>query len=175
VLALLHAHQLAALVASDEPRLAAMVSRSRDGNLLVPALRRAEVRAVRGSSQRGERDKGGLAALDALAAHLGEGDPALLAVDGPRGPRGRVHLGVIELSQRAHAALVPLVVLSSARIRIRRSWDRFQIPLPGSRIDVHFGAPLEAGSGERSAEFRERVERSLRELEARSDPEERVG
>jgi hypothetical protein len=175
VLALLHAHQLAALVACDEPRLAAMVSRSRDGDLLVASLRRAGVEAVRGSSRRGERDKGGRSALRALARHLGSGHPALLAVDGPRGPRGHVQLGAIELSERAGAPLVPLVALSSARVRIRRSWDRFQIPLPGARIDVHFGMPLEVERGEGAADFRERVEVALRELERRWDRREAEG
>ena len=54
--ALLHAHQIAAVFVNDEPRMAAMVSRSADGELLVPSLVLRRVRAVRGSSRKGARD-----------------------------------------------------------------------------------------------------------------------
>jgi lysophospholipid acyltransferase (LPLAT)-like uncharacterized protein len=168
--ALLHAHQIAALVACDEPRLAAMLSRSRDGGLLAPSLRRVGVLAVRGSSRSAERDKGGLAALDALAAHLAAGDPALIAVDGPRGPRGRVHLGIAELALRCGAAVLPVLPLASRRLALRGSWDRLQIPLPGARIAVHCAAPLEPAPGERATALRDRIETALGELEASRDP-----
>src|SRR5262245_5874222 len=60
---LLHAHQLAAIVANDERRMVAMVSRSADGDFLVPPLRLRRVRTVRGSTRTGSRDKGGSTAL----------------------------------------------------------------------------------------------------------------
>ena len=50
IYALLHAHQLAALVVNDDRRMAAMVSQSADGNRLVPILRARRVRAARGST-----------------------------------------------------------------------------------------------------------------------------
>jgi lysophospholipid acyltransferase (LPLAT)-like uncharacterized protein len=172
VLALLHAHQFTALVAGDEPQLAAMLSRSRDGELLAPALRRVGVTPVRGSSRSGERDKGGRGALKALVEHLASGRPALLAVDGPSGPRGRVQLGIAELASRSGAAVVPVLPLASRRLRIRGSWDRLQIPLPFARIAVHFGAPLEQAGGESVEALRDRIEAALSELESRLDPYE---
>src|SRR6185312_15492896 len=63
VYALLHAHQVAAVFVNDERRLAAMVSRSGDGELLVPSLKVRRVRPVRGSSRSATRDKGGREAL----------------------------------------------------------------------------------------------------------------
>ncbi len=59
IYALLHAHQMAAVFVNDEERLAAMVSRSADGDLLVPSLTLRRVRAARGSTRRKGKDKGG--------------------------------------------------------------------------------------------------------------------
>ena len=55
VYALLHAHQIGAVLLNDESRMAAMVSRSADGDLLVPSL---TVRRVPGDA----RARGGRAA-----------------------------------------------------------------------------------------------------------------
>src|SRR5262245_50209661 len=52
VYALLHAHQVAAVFCNDERRMAAMVSRSLDGDLLVPSLHARRVIPVRGSTRK---------------------------------------------------------------------------------------------------------------------------
>ena len=172
IIALLHAHQAGALMGSDEPKLAAMVSRSRDGDLLVPALRTTGVEAVRGSARSRARGKGGLEALERLGEWLAEGVPVLLAVDGPRGPRGHVHLGVAELARRSHAPVVALVVVPSRRWCVPGSWDRFQLPLPFAKIRGYFGTPQQPAPGESLGEFRARVQCELEGLEKHRDPEE---
>ena len=58
IYALLHAHQVAAVFVNDEERLAAMVSRSRDGDLLVPSLSLRRVQAARGSTSKRAQDRG---------------------------------------------------------------------------------------------------------------------
>jgi lysophospholipid acyltransferase (LPLAT)-like uncharacterized protein len=63
IYAILHAHQMAGFLANDEQPLAAMVSRSRDGDLLMPILKLQRVRAARGSTRKDGQDKGGSAAL----------------------------------------------------------------------------------------------------------------
>ncbi len=142
IYALLHAHQLAAVFVNDEPDMAAMVSRSADGDLLAPSLHLRRVRAVRGSSRKAGVDKGGQEALDLLGVLVQQRIPALLAVDGPRGPRGHVYRGVITLAQRTGATILPTAVIPSRRIILHRSWDRFQIPLPFAAVRLIFGAPI---------------------------------
>src|SRR5262245_13952600 len=93
IYALLHAHQISALVVNDDRRMAAMVSQSVDGTRLVPILRARRVLAVRGSTRSRGRDKGGRSALAKLGDLLRAGVPSLLAVDGPLGPRTHVHRG----------------------------------------------------------------------------------
>jgi lysophospholipid acyltransferase (LPLAT)-like uncharacterized protein len=173
--ALLHAHQVAAVLANDEPRggLAAMVSRSADGDVLLPALRLCGVRAVRGSTQRRGKDKGGLRALEELRQLLEARVAVLLAVDGPQGPRNAIHRGVTVLPRQVDGAVVlPLVVVPSRRWVLSRTWDRMQIPKPFSTIEATFALPIDAGRGESSALIRERIARSLEDLEMRCDPDE---
>ncbi len=169
--ALLHAHQALALMANDEERLCAMVSRSRDGDLLVPSLRVRGAWAVRGSSRKGNVEKGGRRALEEMKTLVGQGGRAVIAVDGPRGPRNRVHRGVIELAQATGTPIIPIALTSSRRWILTRTWDRFQIPKPFSRIALHLATPIEP-AGHDMESLRALVSRSILELECRVDPEE---
>jgi lysophospholipid acyltransferase (LPLAT)-like uncharacterized protein len=144
VYSVLHAHQIAALI-HGEPGTGAMVSRSADGELLIPSLRVGRIVPIRGSNRRKNGDKGGLAAIDALVKHVAGGAPGYIAVDGPRGPRNRVHKGIAMLSQRTGAAVVNLVAVPTRRWIFTRAWDRFQIPKPFATINGYFGEPLFLG------------------------------
>jgi hypothetical protein len=169
-LALRHAHQIAALFAKPPGPFAVMVSRSGDGDLIVPALRLLGVEVVRGSTRSAARDKGGREALSRLAERVRAGVPALLTVDGPRGPRGRVHRGIADLACWSGAPVVPVVAVPDRRWILAGSWDRLQIPRPFSRVTVHCGAPLEPRPGEGPRALRERIAESLDALECRCDP-----
>src|SRR5664279_4068736 len=58
VYSVLHAHQIAAVI-HGEPGTGAMVSRSADGELLIPSLRVRRIVPIRGSNSRKTGDKGG--------------------------------------------------------------------------------------------------------------------
>lgn len=170
IYAVLHAHQVAAIV-DCEKGTGAMVSRSDDGQLIVPALRLRGVVPVRGSGRRLGQEKGGRAALGALIAHVDGGAPAYLAVDGPRGPRGEVHKGIAVLARETGAVVITLAVVPSRRWTLR-SWDRLQIPRPFAQIDGYFGPPLEFHADENAEAFCTRIAEALYALESRHDPAE---
>ena len=175
VFALPHAHQLSAMLVNDEPRgrLAAMVSRSFDGDLVVPAMRVSGVRPVRGSA--GSLAKGGPRALNEMRELLatGRATTALLTVDGPRGPRNHVKRGVAELALRVPgSAVLPVLALPGRRKILERSWDRFQIPLPFTTVSLVFGEPLWPHPGESADDLRRRIEVELVRLEREWDPEQ---
>jgi lysophospholipid acyltransferase (LPLAT)-like uncharacterized protein len=172
IYAILHAHQAAAVFANDEQKLAAMVSRSRDGDLLVPSLRLCRVRAARGSTRKGGQDKGGSAALAELSELLVEGIPVVFAVDGPRGPRNHVNPGVAVLSQRMGTPILPTLVLSSRRWFLEKTWDRFQIFKPFSTVSLIFGEPILPREDEDCETLRLRASQALNALEQKYDPEE---
>jgi lysophospholipid acyltransferase (LPLAT)-like uncharacterized protein len=171
VYSVLHAHQIAAVI-HGEPGTGAMVSRSPDGELLIPSLRICGILPIRGSNRRKDGDKGGLAAINALVEHIAEGSPGYLAVDGPRGPRNRVHKGIAMLSQRTGAAVVNLVAVPTRRWIFTRAWDRFQIPKPFATINGYFGEPIFPRKGESVEQYRKRIETALNELEQKHDAAE---
>jgi lysophospholipid acyltransferase (LPLAT)-like uncharacterized protein len=113
-----------------------MVSQSRDGELLSQVLHRFGLPTVRGSSSRG-----GGRSLRELVRLVRRGASAAIAPDGPRGPRHRVQSGIIALARLAGVPILPIAVGMSWKIELR-SWDRFLLPLPGSRVVVAYGEPV---------------------------------
>lgn len=149
-----------------ERRMAAIVSASRDGALLARILELFKVAPVRGSSSRR-----GPQALRELVSWAKRGYDLALTPDGPRGPRYQLQEGVVAAAQLTGLPIVPISYRLSWKIPVK-SWDRFQIPLPGSRCDMYVGRPVsvprEASAGEREA-LRRQLERTLRELSGDQD------
>ncbi len=162
-----HAHQIGGLMAA-EPGTGAMVSRSDDGEIVVPTLLWSGHVPIRGSS--GTGCKGGATALQSLIKHVLTGHGAMLAVDGPRGPRGTVQKGIGLLSQKTNAAVLMAVAVPTRRWIFRRTWDQFQLPKLFCRIDVYLSDPLWPEAGESLDRFIARIERVLSDLEAEYDP-----
>ena len=169
--AFLHAHQVAGVVGFDDKNLMAMVSRSRDGDLLVPSLICCGFRYARGSSRKRGKDKGGQTALAEMQAFVATGGSAMLAVDGPQGPRNVVRRGVVTLAIAEDVPIVPVLMLPSRRWFIQATWDRMQIPKPFSRITLYWGDPIWP-EDRTNSELRHVTADALRELEMRFDPEE---
>jgi len=139
VFACLHRDMLLAIPFVAPARPALLVSRSDDGEILTRTLLREGFRVVRGSTGK----EGGPAfrgLLDALAADVSVG----IAVDGPRGPFGRIHEGVVRLAARSGAPIVPLVARPGRHLQLR-TWDRTVIPAPFSRVGMTVGEPLRVG------------------------------
>ena len=173
VYSVLHAHQVATIMVAERGT-GAMVSRSPDGDVLIPSLRAGGVVPVRGSTRLGKRAKGGRAALEALIRHVRAGSPAYMAVDGPRGPRNGIQPGISVLSHRTGAAVLDLVTVPRRRWILERTWDRFQIPKPFSRIDLYFADPLFPREDEDIDAFGRRIEATLNDLEQKHDAAEAV-
>ncbi len=143
-----------------------LASHHADGDLMGKTIERLGFGHLKGSTSRG-----GAAALRDLAGVLREGLDVGLTIDGPRGPRGVVQQGAVELGRMTGSAVVPVSNAARPR-RLFRSWDRFQLPYPFARVVVAYGEPFVvpegAGPGERE-ELRLRLERGLRELTAELD------
>jgi hypothetical protein len=143
VLAFLHGKLWALLAWPRRRRTAALVSRSADGELFGAALAAVGLTIVRGSSSRG-----GAEGLGALVRLLRRGPyDAAVAVDGPRGPRGEVKPGAAAAARLAGGVVVPM---GSAAVGpwLLRSWDRFELAWPFSRVAVVLGPPLAAAEAD---------------------------
>lgn len=113
-----------------------MISKSRDGEWIAQVVKFLGFRPVRGSSSRGGKE-----ALTVMVQDLLQNQAAIHAVDGPQGPKGVVKAGLIRLAQLSQAAIFP-VYISVERAWITRSWDRFLLPKPFSRILIRWGDPI---------------------------------
>ncbi len=116
--------------------LSVMISRSKDGSLIADTAARFGVGALRGSSSKGAAE----ASREALRA-LAAGEWVGITPDGPRGPLHDVKPGLANLVRKARVPVMPVRVVYGWKLQAG-SWDRFQIPLPFSRVEVVIGAPI---------------------------------
>lgn len=116
-------------------RPVALVSRSKDGEILRSLLHHWGYTVVRGS-----RSHGGKEALQKLQEYA-QRFCILLTPDGSRGPRHRMKPGAVVLAARTHVPLY-LCRIKARGIRFRRSWDQFLLPYPFSPITLYFSPPI---------------------------------
>ena len=128
-------------------------------------MRRFGYQAARGSTSRG-----GARALAQLRREMAEGYPAAFTVDGPRGPARIAQPGAAWLASATGNPVVPFHIEASPFWTVK-SWDRHQVPKPGSTLAIAIGAPIEvpARAGEAEIEAgRFAIEQSLQGLEERA-------
>ena len=114
----------------------AIISKSRDGELISQVAIRLGIRPIRGSSS-----SGGKEALEAIVNDLAVHRFAIHAVDGPKGPGQVVKAGLIRMAQLSGAPIFP-VCIAVNRAWMLKSWDHFLIPKPFSQVLVHWGDPI---------------------------------
>lgn len=107
-----------------------LISRSFDGELITRILRMFGFGAVRGSSSRSGRE--GLLGLKRVVE---SGRTAIFTADGPRGPIYETKMGPIKLAQMT-GMRIGAFHLQPERAWVMKSWDRFLVPKPFTRIVV---------------------------------------
>lgn len=158
ILSLWHDELFTAPALRKNWRIITVVSRSKDGEYLARLLQSLGLETARGSSSRG-----GMAALLQTARYIKDNRcHACVTIDGPRGPRHEVKNGVFFLARHADAPLVPFRVFY-ARAKIFASWDKFQLPLPFSRVNLVFGDPYFLPDEDLTPEALERARSVLKE------------
>ena len=114
-----------------------LVSPSADGELGAQLLDSYGMRAIRGSATRT-----GAQAMQALySAIKKEGLCPANNPDGPKGPAREFKSGTVFLSQLTQAPMVPMAYAAEKAWRLK-SWDKFVVPKPFSRIHIVVGQPI---------------------------------
>ena len=113
--------------------IAILISRSFDGELIARTVELLGFKAVRGSSSRG-----GASGLRSMADAYAGGHRCAFTADGPRGPAMVAKAGPGQLAKLVGAEWVGAFYALPERAWELKSWDRFLIPKPFSRVFVTF-------------------------------------
>jgi hypothetical protein len=125
--------------------IAILISPSFDGELIARTVELLGFRAVRGSSSRG-----GAAGLRNMQAAYAAGHRCAFTADGPRGPVFKAKPGAAQLANSVGGAdtsgtWVGCFYALPERAWELRSWDRFMIPKPFSRVVLTWPRHIPAG------------------------------
>ena len=63
----------------------------------------------------------------------------VITPDGPRGPLFAVKNGALIVSKECHIPIIPVRINYANKFVLSKSWDKFEIPYPFTKCDVHFG------------------------------------
>ena len=130
-----HSKMLAGWWLFRNKNAAAMVSQSKDGEILNGILTKWEYEVIRGSgSSRGKE------ALNELIESAKSGKNIILTPDGPRGPAGIIKNGALVISNKTGLPIVPVRITYLRKKVLEKSWDKFEIPFPFSTCNVVFGS-----------------------------------
>jgi lysophospholipid acyltransferase (LPLAT)-like uncharacterized protein len=165
IFAFWHGRILAATLYFRDRGIIVITSENFDGEWIARVIRRFGYGTARGSSSRG-----GVRALVQLRRQMAEGHPAAFTVDGPRGPARVAQPGALWLAGATGNPIVPFHI-EAADFWTVNSWDRHQVPKPGSDVAIAIGAPLDVPAKADEAvieEHRARLERALAGLEAKA-------
>ena len=136
VYAFWHGRLLYAFFILRKMRPCALLSSSKDGDVLAGVLKAWGYSLVRGSS-----GTGGSTAYESAVKILKGGISIAITPDGSRGPYREAHSGAFRMASEANVALIPIGVGFSKAWTLK-SWDKFQIPKPFSVVVVVVGAPI---------------------------------
>ncbi|MFQ5735640.1 MAG: lysophospholipid acyltransferase family protein [Thermodesulfobacteriota bacterium] len=147
-------------------RITALISRSKDGELIARTVERIGVDSARGSSSRG-----GFGGVKALLKAAKAGKDLAIAPDGPKGPAMKAQMGVIQIAAKTGLPIIP-AAFGAEKKKVFGSWDSFILPYPFTRGVYICGKPLRvarnAGTEEMEA-ARLELERTLTGLTDRAD------
>jgi lysophospholipid acyltransferase (LPLAT)-like uncharacterized protein len=112
----------------------ALVSQSKDGEHLNKILREWKYKTVRGSSAHSGKE-----ALDDAIKIIQNEDANRIVItpDGPQGPKEIFKRGAFIAAQELDLPLYFLSIEYKGRIRLLKSWDKFQVPFPFSSIVIN--------------------------------------
>ena len=132
----------ALVISTLDIKPAVLISLSFDGELIARTIEQLGFLTARGSSTRS-----GGSGLWALAKAVERGHGAVFTADGPRGPVYKVKPGAVKLAQLTGYA-IGIFYAHPEKAWMLRSWDRFLIPKPFSRVAISWGRNIEVPQSE---------------------------
>ncbi|AKF24076.1 hypothetical protein YH65_00620 [Sulfurovum lithotrophicum] len=109
----------------------AIISSHFDGSLIAGTLKYLHIRPLRGSTKRGARQ----VLLQAFKS-IKAGEEVLITPDGPRGPRHSMSDGAVGIALKSGLPIFIMNFMAENYWQLK-SWDRFVIPKPFSKVDFY--------------------------------------
>jgi lysophospholipid acyltransferase (LPLAT)-like uncharacterized protein len=136
-----HCHLLSPIFTAHQFRgsqaaMVLMASPSRDGEFIAEMARGLGFIVLMGS-----RRKGGVQTMRRMAEWFRQGHSCGMIADGSRGPARIAQKGVLYLARETQAPILPVAVAARRKLTFN-TWDRFELPLPFSRLALLVGEPL---------------------------------
>jgi lysophospholipid acyltransferase (LPLAT)-like uncharacterized protein len=131
-----HGQMLPLLYVHRGQGVTVLISEHGDGELIARVASSLGYRTLRGSTSRGAAR-----ALIEMTKAIEQGAELAITPDGPRGPARSVAPGAVTVAQRTGVPIIPVGVSVRTGWHLK-SWDRFVIPRPFSRIQVVYGDPF---------------------------------
>lgn len=142
ILAIWHQNLFAGILAQCHKQHVVIISKSKDAEPVAYTCQSFGHIVTRGSSRKAGTDKGGHLAKDEMVTSLKKGIPGAVTVDGPKGPAFKVKPGIINMAISANALIIPYTVRPKWFLQFK-SWDKFILPLPFTKILVHYGEAMD--------------------------------
>ena len=136
VLAFWHGQMLLAWYLHRNKNYTALISKSKDGDLLEKILKHWNYNVVRGSSS-----QGGGVALGILVDFARNNDSVVITPDGPRGPINKMKPGAVIAAKKSKTPLI-LVGVGYKKKKVLKSWDKFEIPKFFSEARAVYSEPV---------------------------------
>ena len=120
---------------------AALVSKSKDGDVLANALSKWKFKVIRGSSHIGGKE-----ALESMLDLVKQNYSLTITPDGPTGPVHKMKAGAVITAKKMNVPLF-LVGIGIRKKIVLKSWDGFEIPKPFTKIKVIYSDRINVENG----------------------------
>lgn len=131
--------------------MAALVSQSKDGDVLASVLEKWKYNVVRGSSSVGGQD-----ALATMVELTSKNYSLAITPDGPRGPIHKMKAGAVITAKKSSTPLF-LAGIGIKNKFVLKSWDHFEVPKPFSKVVVIYSDPILIGDSLNRDETNEKI------------------
>ena len=147
----------------DGLKVGFLISASVDGTAPAMLVQRVGGHVIRGSSTH----TGARALRDYYETIVKQQVSPAITPDGPRGPVHEFKPGAVMLAQITGKPILPISIAASRTWRFR-TWDKFELPLPFSRVVIAYGEPVRMPRGldaESLARMQVEMAQKLQELQ----------
>lgn len=110
-------------------------SKHGDGRFVGRVMEKFGFISIQGSTQDAKNKSRGIStsSLKQIIKNLKSGDALGITPDGPRGPNQKINGEILNIAKISGAKIL-ICSYSSLRVKTLKSWDKFKIPLPFSKL-----------------------------------------